>query len=285
MEALEQLLYAAAALGGVGIIFGALLALAARFFAVETDPRVDSIREVLPGVNCGACGYPGCTGFAEAVAEGNAPMDGCIPGGPETIDEIALVLGQEAVKSKPLVATVFCIGDNQKAKELFVYDGIHDCAVAMKHMGGFKACSYGCLGLGSCVKACPFEAVTMGPTGLPVVDEEKCMGCGLCSRTCPRKIIQILPKGNTGHLVLCTSQDRGKSVAQACEVGCIACKACVKVCEQKAITMQGNLAVIDLDKCTDCGECVLKCKPETIYPRKNSPAAFPGMRPKVAAGA
>lgn len=281
METIEQLLYAAAALGGVGIVFGALLALAARFFAVKTDPRVDAVREVLPGVNCGACGYPGCTGFAEAVVEGSAPMDGCIPGGTDTIYEIAAVLGQEAVESKPLVAAVFCIGDSRKAKDLFVYDGIQDCAVAMKYANGFKACSYGCLGLGSCVGACPFEAITMASNGLPVVNQEKCMGCGLCSRTCPRQIIKILPKGDAGHLVLCTSQDRGKSVSQACEVGCIACKACVKACPQEAIAMQGNLAVIDLAKCTDCGECVLKCKPVTIYPRSNPPTVFPGMQPRV----
>ena len=277
-----QILYAAAALGGVGIIFGVLLALAARFFAVQTDPQVQAVREVLPGANCGACSYPGCTNFAEAVVAGSAKTDGCIPGGSETVKAIAALLGQEAVDTVPLVATLFCIGDNSKARDLFVYDGIQDCAVAMKYSGGFKACTYGCLGLGNCVRNCPFDAIHMGPTGLPVVNQAKCMGCGLCSRNCPRQIIKILPQGEAGHLVLCTSQDRGKSVSQACEVGCIACKACVKACPQDAIAMQGNLAVIDLAKCTDCGECVAVCKPKTIYPRSNPPAVFPGMEPRVA---
>jgi Na+-translocating ferredoxin:NAD+ oxidoreductase subunit B len=280
-----QMLYAAAALGGVGIIFGTLLALAARIFAVQTDPRVEAVREVLPGANCGACGYPGCTNFAEAVVEGGAKSDGCIPGGGETAKAIAALLGQEAIDTIPLVATVFCAGDNRKAKDLFIYDGIQDCAVAMKYAGGFKACTYGCLGLGNCVRACPFEAIKMGPYGLPVVDQGKCMGCGLCSRTCPRQIIQILPSSDAGHLVLCSTQDRGKTVIQNCEVGCMACKACVKACPQDAISMQGNLAVVDLNKCNDCGECVAVCKPGTIHPRSNLPVASRGRQPKVAVGA
>jgi len=277
-----QVLYAVAALGGIGILFGVLLALVARFFAVQSDPRVEAVREVLPGANCGACGYAGCTNFAEAVVGGEAKIDGCIPGGSETAKEIAALLGQEAIETVPLVATVFCIGDNRMAKDLFVYDGIQDCAVAMKYANGFKACTYGCLGLGNCVRACPFEAITIGPGGLPVVDKEKCNGCGLCAKACPRNIIQILPKGTAGHLVLCASHDRGKSVTLACEVGCMACKACVKACPQEAITMQDNLAVIDLEKCDDCGECVAACKPGTIHPRRNLPVAAPRPQDQVA---
>lgn len=277
-----QVLYAVAALGGIGVIFGVLLALAARFFAVESDPRVEAVREILPGANCGACGCAGCTSFAEAVVAGEAKADGCIPGGSEAAKEIAALLGQEEVETVPLVATVFCIGDHSKAKDLFVYDGIQDCAVAMKYANGFKACTYGCLGLGNCVRACPFEAITMGPGGLPVVDQEICSGCGLCAKACPRNIIQILPKGEAGHLVLCSSHDRGKSVAQACEVGCIPCKACVKACPQEAIAMQDNLAVIDLEKCDDCGECVAVCRPGTIHPRRDLPLVSPGPREQVA---
>ncbi|MEW5783886.1 MAG: RnfABCDGE type electron transport complex subunit B [Bacillota bacterium] len=278
-----QILYAAAALGGVGLIFGTLLALAARFFDVEADPRVEAVRETLPGVNCGACGYAGCTNFAEAVVEGNAAQNGCIPGGGDTAKAIAAVLGQEAVEAVPLVATVFCIGDTARARDLFIYDGVMDCAVAQKYGGGFKACSDGCLGLGNCVRACPFDAITMGPHGLPVVNRERCGGCGLCSKACPRGIIKILPKGNQGHLVLCSSQGRGKAVTEACEVGCMACKACIKACPREAITMDGNLAVIDLAKCDDCGECVWKCRPGTIHPRCQDPAARTGPAAKAAA--
>lgn len=262
-----QFLYAAAALGGAGLVFGVLLALAARAFAVTTDPRVDAVREELPGANCGACGYAGCTNFAEAVVEGKAKAAECIPGGGETVKVISALLGQEATVTVPQAAVVFCIGDKQAAKELFIYDGIQDCAVAMKYADGFKACSYGCLGLGSCVRACPFEAIEMSSSGLPVVLRDKCVGCGLCAKACPRRIIHILPKGNTGRLIYCSSQERGKGVTLACAVGCMACRACLKACPQEAISMQGNLAVIDLQKCTDCGECVLKCKPGTIRPR------------------
>lgn len=276
-----QYLYAAAALGGAGLLFGILLAMAARAFAVKYDPRVEAVREALPGANCGACGYAGCTNFAEAVVEGSALAGACTPGGSDTINAVAAIMGQEAAANVPLVATVFCAGDNRKAKDLFVYDGIQDCALAMNYGGGFKACTYGCLGLGNCVRACPFDAIAMGPDGLPIVDQVKCSGCGLCSKACPRLIIKILPKGSAGHLVLCLTQDRGKSVSQKCEVGCIACKACVKACPQKAITMLENLAVIDLDKCNDCGECVGVCKPGTIYSRANMPVASTGKAPEA----
>lgn len=266
------IIYAIAALGLIGLIFGLFLATAARVFAVESDPRVEAVKEVLPGVNCGACGYAGCVNFAEAVAHGEAPANGCIPGGEDTIKDIAAVLGQEVSESIKLVATLFCIGDNAKAEDRFIYEGVEDCSVAGVFYGGFKTCGYGCLGLGNCVRACPFEAIGMGSHGLPVVDNSKCHGCGLCVKACPRDLIKILPLSEQGHLVLCSSNDRGKSVSNACEVGCIACKACIKACAQDAITMEDNLAVIDLEKCNDCGECVLKCKPGTIHRRSAIPS-------------
>jgi Na+-translocating ferredoxin:NAD+ oxidoreductase RNF subunit RnfB len=278
-----QIIYAVAALGGVGILFGALLAVAARFFAVESDPRVEAVREALPGANCGACGFAGCTKFAEAVVEGKAASNGCIPGGSGSAEAIAAVLGREAELSVPLVATVFCIGDCESSRDLFLYHGIKDCVHAQKYGGGFKACTDGCLGLGNCVRACPFEAIRMGPNALPLVDREKCGGCGLCAVSCPRNIIKILPKGDRGHLVLCSSHQRGKTVQNVCDVGCTACNACVKACPQEAITIEDNLAVIDLAKCNDCGDCVLKCRQGTIFPR----ARIGGVsgRTRAAAGA
>ena len=280
-----QILYAAVTLGGVGIIFGTLLALAARFFVVETDPRVEAVREALPGANCGACGYAGCTNFAEAVVEGKTSANGCIPGGSDAAKEIAGILGQEAIESIPLLATVFCIGEREKAKDLFIYHGISDCVHAQKYGGGFKACSYGCLGLGNCVRACPFAAIRMGPHGLPVVDQNICGGCGLCRNACPRQIIQILPKGEQGHLVLCSSHEQGKTVQNACAVGCTACKACVKACSREAITVEDDLAVVDLAKCNDCGECVLKCRQGTIHPRGGTAGAPVQIRVAASTGA
>lgn len=265
-----EILYAVATLGGVGVLLGILLGAAAHFFAVDTDPRVEAVREALPGANCGACAYAGCNKYAEAVVEGKAPVNGCIPGGSAAAEAIAAIMGQEAASVVPVVAAVFCRGDSRRAGELFLYDGIADCAYAQQYHGGFKACPYGCLGLGNCVRACPFEAITMGPGGLPHVDEAKCTGCGLCRDACPRGIIRLIPKGDQGHLVWCSSQDRGKTVTRACEVGCTGCKACIRACPREAISMEGNLAIIDLDKCDDCGLCVEKCRFGSIRPRCES---------------
>ncbi len=266
------IVYAILALGLMGLLFGLMLAVAARIFAVEVDPRVEAVKDAVPGANCGACGYAGCAKFAEAVVSGEAKANDCIPGGEETVKAIAEILGGDIETSVSPVATLFCIGDCFKASDRFVYDGVQDCAVAGEFNDGFKNCSYGCLGYGNCVKVCLFDAIYMGKHGLPVVDEEKCTGCGLCASACPRELIQMLLPGEEGYLVLCSSQDRGKTVSRACEVGCIACKACVKVCPVEAIEMDGKLAVIDLEKCTDCGDCKEKCPPGTIHRRSAIPS-------------
>jgi len=258
------LLYAALALGGIGIVFGILLSVAAKVFAVEVDERVEQINELLPGANCGACGYAGCTNFAEAVCKGEAEAGGCIPGGKDTSQEICKVLGLESGEQVPQVAIVYCAGDRQSAIDRFVYHGSPTCKHAHQMAGGFKACPYGCLGLGDCVEACPFDAIKMGENGLPVIDKEACGGCGLCVKACPRGVIQTIPRDYQNYLVLCNSKDRGKSVLNACAVGCNACRACVKACPREAITVEDNLAVIDINKCDGCGECSAKCKPGAI---------------------
>ena len=261
-----DILYAALALGGLGALFGILLSVAAKVFAVEVDERVERISEVLPGANCGACGYAGCTNFAEAVCKGEVDPGCCIPGGKDTAGEICNILGVEGGSSVPVKAVVFCNGDQENAVDRFVYDGSPSCKHAEKMGGGFKACPYGCLGLGDCVKECPFGAMTMGENELPVIDEEACEGCGICVDACPRGIIKTIPADYDRHLVWCNSKDRGKSVIKACAVGCNGCKACVKACPQEAITVEDNLAVIDVEKCDNCGECAAKCKQGAIKP-------------------
>ncbi|NLA26385.1 MAG: RnfABCDGE type electron transport complex subunit B [Firmicutes bacterium] len=265
-----EILYAIATLGGVGILLGILLGAAAHFFALETDPRVEAVRNALPGANCGACAYAGCNKYAEAIVEGRAPVNACTPGGSASAEAIAAIMGQDVSAVEEVVAAVFCRGDNVRASEKFLYDGISDCAYAQQYHGGFKTCPYGCLGLGNCVRVCPFDAIAMGPDGLPQVDEELCTGCGLCRDACPRGIIRLVPKGNQGHLVWCSSQERGKTVTRACEVGCTGCRACVRACPQEAISMEGNLAVIDLAKCDDCGLCMEKCRFGSILPRSKA---------------
>ncbi|NLC50872.1 MAG: RnfABCDGE type electron transport complex subunit B, partial [Firmicutes bacterium] len=215
-------------LGGLGLIFGGLLALAAQRFAVEEDPRVAQIEEALPGANCGACGYAGCANFAEAVAKGEAEPTGCIPGGKDTSQAICKILGKDAEGSESCrqVAEVGCIGDKETAKDRFQYDGVKDCRAAQMYNGGFKGCPYGCLGLGTCAAVCPFEAIAMNEKGLPEIDEERCTGCGICVNQCPRGVLRLKDADRKGHVVLCNSKDKAKIVRSVCDVGCIACKAC-----------------------------------------------------------
>ena len=264
-------------IGGLGLIFGGLLAVAAQKFAVEEDVRVETICDLLPGANCGACGFPGCISFAEKVVSGQVSVDCCIPGGKEVCDNVCEVLGVASVASEgKKVAEVFCIGSEDVAPNKFEYHGVQDCKAAMMFGGGFKACTYGCLGLGTCVHVCPFDAIHMAANGLPVVNDDKCTGCGICVKACPRSIIHIVDKDRVGMVVLCNSKDRGKITREVCEVGCIGCKACLKACPNDAIVVENNLSYIDTDKCNECGECVEVCKRQGIKSiSKSKVIAFP----------
>jgi|SRR5690554_391257 len=245
----------------LGIIFGSGLAVAARKLAVKTDPRVDEIEALLPGANCGACGFPGCRGLAEAIVKGSAPVDAC-PVNKEPAP-IAKVMKVEVKASGRRVAKVRCAGGKKEAKERFAYLGVSDCTAAHELAGGPKACEYGCLGLGSCVRACPFSAISINENGLAVVDEEKCTGCGKCVSACPRGLIALLPAGEQAT-VYCRNMDKGAVVRKICRVGCIGCGICVKQCNAGAITLENNLAVIDPEKCNQCGRCVEKCPVKAI---------------------
>jgi len=258
------LTYITASVGVLGVLalaFGALLAVAHRFFRVRVDPRQAKIEQVLPGSNCGSCGYGGCAAYAEAVANGEAPPDQCTPGGPECARQIADVMGIQISDFVPKVAVVKCQGSCQHTRDRFRYVGEPDCRAAAATQYGQAACPYGCLGLGTCVRACPFDAMVMDPeTRLPRVLEERCTGCGTCAEVCPKNIIEILPADQYVH-VLCRNRDPGKAVRQVCEVGCIACHRCEKVCpvEGSAIHVNGNLAEVDRETCIDCGKCVQAC--------------------------
>lgn len=248
-------------LTGLGVLFGIGLAVASRKLAVESDPRIDEIEGLLPGANCGACGYPGCRGLAEAIVQGSAPVNAC----PVTTDcsVIAEVIGVEALACERRVAKVRCIGGKKEAKERFAYVGSKDCYAAHQLAGGPKACEYGCLGLGSCVEACPFSAIFINENGLAVVDEEKCTGCGQCVSVCPRDLIALLPAGDP-VTVYCRNTEKGGVVRKICQTGCIGCGICVKQCDQGAITLENNLVVIDPEKCNRCGRCIAKCPVKII---------------------
>ena len=251
-------------MGTMGALFGAGLAWASRKFAVESDGRIDEVEECLPGANCGGCGYPGCRGFAEAIVTAGAPCDGCPVSSSAAASRIAEIMGVTIEESdERLVALVHCGGGHEEAKNRADYIGIDDCRAAAIVGSGAKGCEYGCLGLASCVKACPFDAIAMGPNGLPVVDDAKCTACGRCVVACPRALISLVPSSKQVH-VLCRSFGRGREVRDNCTVGCIGCKACERVCEDDAIHVTDFLAEIDYTKCTNCGACAAKCPTKAI---------------------
>ena len=248
-------------LGVLGLLFGSGLAFAAKKFAVEIDPKVEAINAVLPHANCGACGQPGCAGYADAIVAGRVPPDKCTPGGKDVAEKIAQIMGLSGlIVSEPKVAVVHCQGGHKEAKERFHYQGIQECRAALLVNNGSKACRFGCLGLGSCAASCPFGAITMNRNGLPVIDEEKCTGCNVCVVTCPRGIISLIPRSQTIYLA-CRSLDKARAVKDVCSVGCFACKICVtpKVAPSGSIVMPGNLPeirdihspelLVALDKC------------------------------------
>lgn len=244
-------------MGSIGLLLGLGLAFAAKKFAVAKDARVEAIEAVLPGANCGGCGFPGCGAFASAVVEGRAPVNGCSPAGAAAAAEIAKVMGAEVEDKEREAAVVLCNG-GRSAVNAFNYIGPASCKSAALIMGGQKACTYGCLGFGDCIAVCPFDAMTMGDKGIPLIDPEKCVSCGKCIEECPRDIITLWPESRK-VIVACSSKDKGGIARKACSVACIGCQKCVKVCPVDAIQMDGFLAKINPDKCINCGLCASEC--------------------------
>ena len=257
------LILAAGVIGAIGIIIGVLLGIASEKFKVEVDEREILVRAELPGNNCGGCGFPGCDGLANAIAAGTAPVNACPVGGAAVADKIAAIMGVESGGTVRKVAFVKCKGTCDKTKVQYNYYGMDDCRkVSVVPGGGEKACVYGCMGYGSCVKACDFNAIHV-VDGVAVVDKEKCVACGKCVAVCPNRLIELVPY-DAKHLVQCSSHDKGKDVKAKCDNGCIGCTLCTKQCESAAIHMDNNLAVIDYEKCTNCGKCAAKCPAKVI---------------------
>ncbi len=249
-------------LGGMGLIFGAGLAFASQKLAVEVDEKVSAIRAVLPGANCGACGFPGCDGLANAIAAGEAPVNSCPVGGADVAEKIGEVMGVKADAQDKKVAKVLCDGDITKCGEKFKYEGIQDCVAAAAIQGGSKACPYGCLGLGTCVEACQFDAIEI-VEGVAKIDPEKCTSCGKCIEVCPKNVIGWVPYKQS-VVITCNNKDPGKIVRGICTVGCIGCRICVKNCPTNTIEFENNLAFINYDNCTNCFTCVEKCPTNAI---------------------
>ena len=244
---ITSILYPVLSVGGLGLVFGAGLGFAGKVFAVEEDPRIGQVVECLPGANCGGCGFPGCNGLASAIVAGTAPVNGCPVGGAAAAAKIAVVMGVSAGETEKMVAHVNCKGTCTNAKSKYEYVGISDCTMASQlASGGAKGCSYGCLGLGSCVKACAFGALSI-VDGIAVVDEEKCVACGKCVKACPKHLVVLKPASKK-TVVNCSSKDMGKTVIANCSVGCIGCKICEKNCKFDAIHVENNIARIDYSK-------------------------------------
>jgi RnfABCDGE-type electron transport complex B subunit len=239
------LILAGVVLGITGIAMGWILGWANRAFHVPTDPKVDALNEVLPGANCGGCGYVGCNEYAEAVAKGEAGVNLCAPGGAGCAAKVAGIMGVEVGEAVPVKAVIHCGADRSKRKQLQEYTGEHTCASA-NLVAGVQGCTYGCLGFGDCVEACPYDAISLA-NGLAVVDYDKCVGCRACEKTCPRNIISMVPfKKSEVLVVACSNQDMGPVVKEVCSVGCIGCKACTRPSEGQ-INMKGNIPEIDYD--------------------------------------
>lgn len=256
----------------LGIAFGVVLAVASKKFAVHMDPRAERVYEVLPHIDCGACGQKGCRDYAAKVAAGEVPVDLCVPGGVETARSVAAIMGVPFAEDRvPTRAVVHCQGGRGEAVEEFQYDGVPDCRAAVVVQGGPKACKFGCIGFGTCAEVCPYDAIEMSEGRLPMIDEAKCVSCGLCVKACPRQLITLMPK--TQRVILgCSNHERGKVVKDACNVGCIACGICVKQSKESgAVQLVENLPVIDYDKWTDAEQaaCMEKC-PMHCYWRQAS---------------
>jgi len=259
---LVSILNSVLVLGILGLIFGAILAYASKKFAVEVDERVEAILSILPGANCGGCGFPGCGGLANAIVEGQAAVNACPVGGLDCASRIGDIMGITSECGEKEVAKVLCKGNCQSAKNKYIYEGIQDCRAANMLNSGPKSCKFGCLGLGTCKKYCNFDAISI-IDGVAIIDEEKCVMCGKCVEICPKSIISRKPSSKE-VVVECSSKDFGKTVKEKCSVGCIGCGLCQKACLFGAIEFENKIAKINYEKCVECMACVRKCPTKVI---------------------
>lgn len=259
-----NVIFAVLVLGVIAVVFGLVLSVAAKAFEVEVDERLPKIQECLAGANCGGCGYPGCAGCAEAILAGKAPVNACAPAGAEGAAKIAAIMGMEAPSGEKMVAHVTCNGGEAAVKS-FEYVGLHDCVAATKVAGGPTACAFGCLGYGTCVAACQFDAIHINEKGVAEVDKEKCTDCGACREVCPRKLIVEVPYKQK-VFVNCANKERGPAVTKVCANSCIGCGLCEKTCKFDAIHVVNNVAVVDYDKCRNCTMCAKACPRNVIEP-------------------
>lgn len=244
---MTAMMLAGGIMASLGIVLSTVLALANKKLYVAEDPRIDAADALLPHANCGACGYPGCRAFAEALVTGETTPGRCSASSSEAVDALAALLGVDAGARRKRVARLACAGAAYIARRRARYRGLQSCRAASLVGGGGKGCAWGCLGLGDCVTACPFGAITLNEDHLPVVDEDKCTACGECVIACPKKLYSL---HDSEHRlwVACSNRQLGKVAEAECEVACIACGRCVRDAAEGLISMVDNLATIDFAK-------------------------------------
>ncbi|MBR3943034.1 MAG: RnfABCDGE type electron transport complex subunit B [Clostridia bacterium] len=258
-----EYIYPIAVFAVLGLLLGGMLAIAAKLFAIDADPRIEQIADCLPGANCGGCGFAGCSACAAAIVSGEAEVTACPGVSKDNLKKMCEIMGMESVEKEEVCAVVKCQGTFESAVYRYLFDGSKSCSDIMALKDGDKMCTYACLGYGDCQKVCEFGAISM-ENGIAKIDRDVCIGCGVCAKQCPRSVIAIVPKSAKVQ-VLCNSKDKGAAMKATCSAGCIGCKMCEKVCPKQAISVTDNLAVIDNTRCTGCGACVEKCPKKIIH--------------------
>lgn len=248
--------------GGIGLLAGVVLAVASIVMAVPKDETAEALEAVLPGANCGACGYSGCSGYAAALSKGEAQLGLCSPGGEAVAKQCAELLGGGDVAVEYKTALVHCLGSYDNTTDKMQYDGIMSCSASTFLAGGISSCRFGCMGMGDCVRACAYGAVSVC-NGVALIDPQKCKGCSKCVEACPKKLITFVPLKKQA-IVRCSSCEKGKDTMKVCKIGCIGCMKCVKACAFDAVQVENGLAKVDAQKCTGCGKCVDQCPRHVI---------------------
>lgn len=263
---MTSVLIAVLILGAMGLVFGLLLIGANKVFEMPSDPKRDEVRSVLPGANCGGCGFAGCDALADAIAAGEAPVNACPVGGAAVAAQVAQIMGLDAAPEQVRnIATVVCQGSLDRCKAKFTYHGIQDCVAASLVNDGNRSCKYACLGLGTCVRACKFDAIHIDKhSGIAQVDPEKCQGCGACVKACPKHVLNLQPETLPVRL-LCSAAEKGYLVSDNCKIGCVGCEVCMDACKFGALTIVDHLPVIDREKCTGCMMCAEVCPNGSLW--------------------